>query len=405
MTGRGLSTVLWVAVVCAALVGCTPTSPEVPAPTTSVTGGATATPDGPAPGTPDATGSPNGSVTPDASPSTGPATDALRWADGTPVEGTSLDLGATRRVRLGTDVTRVRDVPAEPGTGTFLMDLRSDGSFLTVVTDAEPSGDGGGTVGALREVTKQGARTLERPHDDDPAWPARIVAARRIDGGIVWLESPDGIDQRLVLAPDGSSSGRVVAQVTDGAWNVSVLARWGAVLDDGRVLGWDGTMRGEAAGLQLELSHTAAGGDVVERRCRLAVCEIVMLTESGRSEPLLRGSGLTSVECSDGRYVLVDLEREDGSAEVWGVDTVGRTAVRIVGDLWCDAMSGGRLVVDETSHVVLVDLVAGTSEQLAVDAGIRSLAIAGDLVGVTASGNEGAGADGDGGDVLRWPGR
>ena len=79
--------------------------------------------------------------------------------------------------------------------------------------------------------------------------------------------------------------------------------------------------------------------------------------------------------------------------------------MRIVGELWGSAMSEGRILAfdDPDARVVVVDLAAGTVEQLRVETGAYVDEIAGDLIAVTTGYSEGAGADGDGGDVLRWP--
>ena len=405
------TTVLWGAAACVVLAACTGQGPADPAsPPTADAPSSTVDRATDPSGTPGPTG--DGATTPgatgdgpSATPSATPAAVTLFWADGTPVEGAQLDLGAASRVRLGTDVTHVRDVPAEPGRFSLLDDLRPDGSFLTLAADA--GGTGGGTaIGALREVTATGERTLRPPPDTDLDRLTSIASMRRVDGGIAWIEVLDGgAPRRLVLAPDGSSQGRAVRKAASDGDAPAALARWGAVLLDGRVLAWDGTVTGEPAEPALELRHVEAGDDVVETRCDLEACEIVLITEGGRREPLLRGPLGTWVLVADGRYVVAVVDREDGTSTTWGVDTRERTAVRIVGELWGSAMSEGRILAfdDPDARVVVVDLAAGTAEQLRVETGAYVDEIAGDLIAVTTGYSEGAGADGDGGDVLRWP--
>jgi len=386
---RRTTTARWCAAACLALVGCTP-GPGPDGPTTPVTDGsptAVATTPVPRPSAPTASAAP-------------PA--VLVRADGTVVDGPVLDLGAARRVRLGTDVTHVRDVPAEPGTRSSVEDLRPDGSFLVRTVDAAPSGDGGGTLGALREVTADGVRTLHPPADDDVA--DRLVAgdARRVDAGIAWVEPYGaGDENRLVLVPHGSSRARVVVPRSAGDDRVTALARWGAVLADGRVVGWDSAVTGTPAPPGTDLRHTPAGDDVVETRCDLTGCELALLTEGGRREVVLRGPAGTWAVVSDGRHLVVRVE--DG-ATTWGVDMLGGTAVRIVGELFPSSMSDGRAVVEDGRGVVVVDLVDRAVERLGTGE-VVTVAIAADLVALGALGHEGAGADGDGGDVLRWPRR
>ncbi|MBD9698609.1 hypothetical protein IGS67_03750 [Flavimobilis sp. GY10621] len=402
--------------VCAVLVACTPHQGETPPatrPTTLEVPTVSAAPPSPTPtaGPPDRSEAPSDGP-PDRSeaPSDGPTgrAEVLVWADGTIVDGPSLDLGEARRVRLGSDVEHVRDVPAEPGKLVYLYDLRPDGSFLTVAGDAGLTGGGGGSVGALREVTEGRSRTLTSPHDEHADMRESISQARRVDGGVAWVEPYFELaGQRLVLAPAGSSRGRLVHQLWAVDGRIAALARWGAVLADGRVVGWDGKVSGEPADLDLEVSHRVAGDDVVETRCSPQGCEIALLTEGGKRQPLLRGPSGTWVDDSDGRFLLVHVDGGDGVSELWGVDIVDRTAVRIVGELYAQSMSDGRIVDQDhpATRAVVVDLVARTVEQLAVDGSASVAGIAGGLVALTSHDGEGAGTDGDGGDILRWPRR
>lgn len=391
--------------VCAVLVGCTSHEGAPPQTTQATTVEAPTVSEAPPSPTPTA-----GPTDRSEAPSDGPTgrAEVLVWADGTIVDGPSLDLGEARRVRLGSDVEHVRDVPAEPGKVVHLEDLRPDGSFLTVAGDAGLTGGGGGSVGALREVSEGRERTLTSPHDADADMRDQISQARRVDGGVAWVEPyVELAGQRLVLAPTGSSRGRLVHQLWAVDGRIAALARWGAVLADGRVVGWDGKVSGEPADLDLEVSHRVAGDDVVETRCSLQGCEIVLLTEGGKRQPLLRGPSGTWVDDSDGRFLLVHVDGGDGVSELWGVDIVDRTAVHIVGELYAQSMSDGRIVDQDhpATRAVVVDLVARTVEQLGVDGSASVAGIAGGLVALTSHDGEGAGADGDGGDILRWPRR
>lgn len=391
--------------VCAVLVGCTSHEGAPQQTTQATTVGAPTVSEAP-PSTTPAEGSPTRSAAP--SDGSSGAAGVLAWADGTIVDGPSLDLGEARRVRLGSDVEHVRDVPAEPGKVVHLEDLRPDGSFLTVAGDAGLTGGGGGSVGALREVSEGRERTLTSPHDADADMRDQISQARWVDGGVAWVEPyVELFGQRLVLAPTGSSRGRLVHQLWAVDGRIAALARWGAVLADGRVVGWDGKVSGDPAGPDLEVSHTVAGDDVVETRCSPQACEIVLLTEGGKRQLLLHGPSGTWVDDSDGRFLLVHDDGSDGRSALWGVDIVDRTAVRIVGELHGQSMSDGRVLDQDhpSTRAVVVDLGARTVEQLDIGGHVAVAGIAGDLVALTSHDGEGARADGDGGDVLRWPRR
>jgi len=375
--------------------GTAPSAPGVAVPGVAVPG--TAGPHPAAPGAASTAPVPAGT----ASPGADPARTMLMWADGTPVTGTTLDLGAARRVRLGEDLTHVRDVPVEPGTRTTVLDLRPDGTFLMVMGDVEPSGDGSGSIRALREVTAAGVRTLRSPHDADAAERLPTWAARRVDGGVAWVEPyGDGESARLVRAPAGSQQGQVVLARSAAGSDVVALAAWGAVLADGRVVAWDGAVSGEPAPPGTLLRYATAGDDVVESRCGVATCEIALVTAGGARDVVLRGPRGTWVTDADAGHLLVRFERDDGSLVHWGVDLAARGAVRIIGDDVYGPMSEGRIVVTDARGVVVVDLVSGVVERLVVGDVWPEVAVAGDLVTIVTGVLEGAGASAE---LLRWP--
>src|SRR5699024_579642 len=147
------------------------------------------------------------------------------------------------------------------------------------------------------------------PHDADADMRDQISQARWVDGGVAWVEPyVERAGQRLVLAPTGSSRGRLVHQLWAVEGQIAALARWGAVLADGRVGRGDGKVSGEPADPDLELSHQVAGDDVVETRCSPQDCEIVLLTEGGKRQPLLHGPSGTWVDGSDGRFLLIHVD-------------------------------------------------------------------------------------------------
>lgn len=333
----------------------------------------------------------------------------LAWADGTPVDGPTIDLDDAVDVRLGEGVTLVSELTVAAGWRPEVVDLRPDGTHLIVDLkgDASPGGGPDG-YGPLRLVGSQGTTTLRSPGWEVSGMVDPGTLARFVDGGVAWVEQSVEGAWRLLYAPDGKNKGRVVAEGDGAEGDVRALGRSAAYDDRGGALGWDGTRVPRSSDAP-DVWVTPGGDDLLVNSCTDDGCEVSVENPEGGSMPLVRARGSVFVRAADERHVVLQIVVGEDDAQVWVLDRTARTAVQLLGaDPYEPGLDDGRVLMTGESvdaegetELFLVDVVAQRSERLPVDRLALGLSLAGDLVAWTASGP--AGADGVGGAILSWP--
>lgn len=350
-------------------------------------------------------------TTASASPTVEAAVAELRWADGTPVEGPTIDVADATDVRLGQEVTVTTELSAAEGWRPHVVDLQADGTYLAVDLrgDASPGGGPDG-YGPLRLVTGDGVRTLRSPAPSDTDVFDTGSLAAFVDGGVAWVErSSGGAEWRVLHATDGKAEGRVVAE-GDASSDVDVRALGPAAAydDAGGTLRWDGERVPRSTTGTVRV--TPSGADILVSTCTEDGCEIDVEGPDGSSSAFVRTSVEAYVLAADERHVVLYLSSDDdGDGQVWVLDRIARTALQMVGASGIDLdVDDGRVllttdpgVVDGLHDLLLIDLATQRVERLLVDRVTAGLSLAGDLVAWTTSAP--VGGDGVGGAILSWP--
>ncbi|NKX92407.1 hypothetical protein HF995_03815 [Sanguibacter hominis ATCC BAA-789] len=352
---------------------------------------------------------PPGGVASPAVTTPAPEEPILAWADGTPVDGPTIDIDDAVDVRLGEGVMLVSELRVAEGWRPAVVDLRPDGTYLAVDLEGDASPGGGPDgYGPLRLVGAHGTTTLRSPGWEVSGMVDPGTLARFVDGGVAWVERSVEGPWRLLYAPDGEDEGRVVAEGDGVEIAVRALGRSAAYDDRGGALGWDGTRVPRSSDAP-DVWVTPGGNDLLVNSCTDDGCEVSVENPEGSSTPLVRAPGSVFVRAADEQHVVVQVAVGEDDSQVWVLDRTARTAVRLLGaDPYEPGLDDGRVLMTGESmdaegehELFLVDVVEQRSERLPVDRLPLGLSLAGDLAAWTASGP--AGADGVGGAILSWP--